>query len=177
MAKVTYASLKLKTNADVETFDFNGNTIELLQYLPIQDKYDLIAMALENSVEEGIYNPIKLDMYFHLYLVYMYTNVTFTDKQREDEMKLYDTLQSNGFIDMVLDRISDSEYNTLTTYLEETLDSLVEYQNTTAFLLKGVIADFTSKFNGIQDMIKDIDEEKFTEVINFAKSLNGGREI
>lgn len=177
MAKVTYASLKLKTNADVETFDFNGNTIELLQYLPIQDKYDLIAMALENSVEEGIYNPIKLDMYFHLYLVYMYTNVTFTDKQREDEMKLYDTLQSNGFIDMVLDRISDSEYNTLTTYLEETLDYLVEYQNTTAFLLKGVIADFTSKFNGIQDMIKDIDEEKFTEVINFAKSLNGGREI
>ena len=177
MAKVTYASLKLKTNADIETFDFNGNTIELLQYLPIQDKYDLIAMALENSVEEGIYNPIKLDMYFHLYLVYMYTNVTFTDKQREDEMKLYDTLQSNGFIDMVLDRISDSEYNTLTTYLEETLDYLVEYQNTTAFLLKGVIADFTSKFNGIQDMIKDIDEEKFTEVINFAKSLNGGREI
>ena len=177
MAKVTYASLKLKTNADVETFDFNGNTVELLQYLPIQDKYDLIAMALENSVEGGIYNPIKLDMYFHLYLVYMYTNVTFTDKQREDEMKLYDTLQSNGFIDMVLDRISDSEYNTLTTYLEETLDYLVEYQNTTAFLLKGVIADFTSKFNGIQDMIKDIDEEKFTEVINFAKSLNGGREI
>lgn len=177
MAKVTYASLKLKTNTDVETFDFNGNTIELLQYLPVQDKYDLIAMALENAFEDGIYNPIKLDMYFHLYLIYMYTNVTFTDKQREDEMKLYDTLQSNGFVDMVLDRISDSEYNTLTTYLEETLDYLVEYQNTTAFLLKGVIADFTSKFNGIQDMVKDIDEEKFTEVINFAKSLNGGREI
>lgn len=177
MAKVTYASLKLKTNTDVETFDFNGNTIELLQYLPIQDKSDLITMVLENSFEEGIYNPMKLDMYFHLYLIYMYTNLTFTDKQREDELKLYDTLQSNGLIDMVLDRISDSEYNTLTTYLEETLENLIEYQGTAVYLLKGLIENFTSKFNGVQDMIKDIDEGKFTEVINFAKSLNGGREI
>ena len=80
MAKITYASLKLKTDNSVDTFDFNGNTIEVLKYLPIKDKYDLITMTLERAEEEGVYNPVMMEAYFHLYLVYMYTNLTFTDK-------------------------------------------------------------------------------------------------
>ena len=104
MAKVSYASLKLKVDNSVETFDFQGNTIEVLKYLPIQEKYDLIMVALEKA-EDEIYNPIMLEAYFHLHLVYMYTNLTFTDKQREDELKLYDTLQSTGFITKMIEKI------------------------------------------------------------------------
>ena len=36
MAKVTYASLKLKTNEAVETIEFQDSKIEVLQYLPIE---------------------------------------------------------------------------------------------------------------------------------------------
>ena len=135
MAKVTYASLKLKTDSSVETFDFNGNTIEVLKYLPIQDKYDLITMTLERAEEEGVYNPVMMEAYFHLYLVYMYTNLTFTDKQREDELKLYDTLQSSGFITQMLEKISEVEYNMLYTYLAETAEYLTEYKNTLKYFL------------------------------------------
>ena len=96
MSKITYTSLKLKPKEEVKTFDFNGVTIEVKQYLPIDEKYDLISVALQKAKEDNIYNELKLDMYFDLYLVYLYTNVTFTDKQKEDEAKLYDALQSNG---------------------------------------------------------------------------------
>ena len=93
MAKVTYASLKLKVDNSSFTFDFNGNQIEVLKYLPIDSKYDLVEVTLQKSKESnGYYNPLKVDMYFHLHLVYMYTNISFTDKQREDEAKLYDTI-------------------------------------------------------------------------------------
>ena len=40
MAKVSYANLKLKTDKTVKAFDFMGQEIEVLQYLPIEDKYD-----------------------------------------------------------------------------------------------------------------------------------------
>ena len=90
MAKVSYANLKLKIDTSVETFDFQGQTIEVLQYLPIEDKYDLVMVALQNAEENGIYNPVKLDMYFHLYIMYMYTNLSFTEKQKFNEQKLYD---------------------------------------------------------------------------------------
>ena len=90
MAKVSYASLKLKTNTEVTTVDFNDTKIEILKYLPVSDKYDLIMATLSKAAEDVLYNPLKVDMYFHLHLVYMYTNISFTDKQREDELKLYD---------------------------------------------------------------------------------------
>ena len=40
MAKTTYASMKLKVNTETKEIDFNGSKIEVLQYLPIDDKYD-----------------------------------------------------------------------------------------------------------------------------------------
>ena len=45
MAKVSYANLKLKIDTNVNTFDFQGQVIEVLKYLPIEDKYDLVMIT------------------------------------------------------------------------------------------------------------------------------------
>lgn len=172
MAKVTYASLKLKIDNSVETFDFNGNTIEVLKYLPIQDKYDLIMTTLERAEEKGVYNPVIMEVYFHLYLVYMYTNLTFTDRQREDELKLYDALQSSGFISQVLEKIPEVEYNTLYTYLEDISDYLIEYKNTLSYFASNLLSDMTDKIDSLQTMINEVDEGKYSQVIDLAKALN-----
>ena len=177
MAKVSYASLKLKTNTDVTTADFNGNKIEIQKYLSASDKYDLISVTLQKALEDTLYNPLKVDMYFHLHLVYMYTNISFTDKQREDEIKLYDALYSNGLIDLVLENIDELEYETLSTYLQDTIDQDLTYKTTVAYLLNSFLGDMPEKINNIQTMMDQIDKEKFTNAINFAKALNGGRDI
>lgn len=177
MAKVTYASLKLKTNTDITTVDFNGTKIEILKYLPISDKYDLIMATLLKSIEDVLYNPLKIDMFFHLHLVYMYTNITFTEKQREDEAKLYDALTSNGLIDLVLENIDEMEYETLSTYLEEIVEQDSEYKTTISYLLNSFLGDIPTKIDSIQKMMDEIDKEKFVNAINFAKELNGGRDI
>ena len=91
MAKVSYASMKLKMIEDIEKITFNGLDIEILKYLPIEEKYNLISITLQKSLEnDNVYNSVLMDMYFHLYLVFLYTNISFTDKQKEDEAKLYD---------------------------------------------------------------------------------------
>ena len=108
--KVSYANMKLKVNTSVKTFDFCGQKIEVLQYLPAQDKYDLLMVTLQKSLENGVYNEFKLNLYFELNLVYMYTNISFTEKQREDEFKLYDTLKSNGFYEQFFKVINEDEY-------------------------------------------------------------------
>ena len=90
MAKITFASLKLKTRDDVEKINLYDKEIEVKQYLPAEDKYDLIMITLQESKEEGVYNHFKMDMFFHLNIIFMYTNLQFTDKQKEDLIKLYD---------------------------------------------------------------------------------------
>ena len=51
MTKVTYSSLKLKINEEIKEIDFNGNKIEVKQYLPIRDKIDLVDITLQKSKE------------------------------------------------------------------------------------------------------------------------------
>ena len=177
MAKVSYASLKLKTKTDVKTFDYEGSTIEVLQYLPFEDKYSLIMITLQNALEEGIYNPLRLDMYFHLFLVYSYTNITFTDKQRENEFKLYDALKSNGLLDSVLSNIPESEYTTLFDLLNEMVEVKTKYNRSIVSLVQSLIHDLPSQAQAAMDIVNNFDKDKFQEVVNFAKAANGGREI
>lgn len=177
MTKVTYASLKLKTNTDVETFDFNGNKIEVLKYLPIEDKYSLVNISLQEAREGNIYNSIKLDMHFHLNLVYMYTNLSFTDKQREDESKLYDTLLSNGVIDKVIELIPEEEYSSLLSYIDTTMNDNLKYNNSVAGTIRELIDNLPAQAEQMNEIIENFDKDKFQNVIDFAKAANGGRDI
>lgn len=178
MSKITYASMKLKTNTETTKINFNDNIdIEVLKYLPIEDKYNLVMVALEKSLLENIYNPIKLDMYFHLFLVYMYTNITFTDKQREDESKLYDTLQSNGLIDMIIEAIPEEEYDLLYTLLLDTKDAMEINRKSLSGIINSLISSLPKNAEAMQDILDNFDPEKFQNVLDFAKAANGGREI
>ena len=177
MIKTSYANLKLKLNTEVKSVDYNGNAIEVLQYLPIDDKYSLINITLQKAKEGSIYNPLKKDMYFHLNLVYMYSSLTFTDKQREDESKLYDTLVSNGLMDLIIEAIPESEYTILYSYLDEQETDILTYKNTFSGAVSEIIENLPLRAEEMQTIVNTFDPEKFQNVLDFAKAANGGREI
>ena len=177
MANITYASLKLKNNLEKEKIDFNGHEIEILQYLPIEDKYSLVNVTLQKAKEGSIYNPVKIDWFFHLNLVYMYSNITFTDKQREDEAKLYDILTSNGLMDMIISKIPDNEYQTLFGYIWSLMDDTLNYKNSLSGTISELVQSLPERADQMQKIVDNFDKEKFQEVINFAKAANGGRDI
>ena len=177
MAKISYANMKLKVNNDIETFNFKGNDIEVLQYLPIDDKYSLINITLQKSLEDGIYNPLKLDVFFHLHLVYMYTNISFTEKQKEDEFRLFDVLKSNGFIDAIVAKIPQEEYEYLLHLTEELIEIINKYKNTAVGLINKMIDDLPANAQAAMDIVEQFDPDKFQAVRDFAKAANGGREI
>ena len=169
MAKISYASLKLKVDKSVATFDFNENKIEVLKYLPIEDKRDLVEITLQKAEENGIYNPVLLDMYFHLHLVYMYTNLSFTEKQKENEAKIYDTLACNRFFDKFFEVLMD--------YIEDTMEDIMTYKNTAGAVLQSVIQDLPNNAQAAADIVKSFDPKQYQAVIDFATAANGGRNI
>ena len=175
---VSYANMKLKVDTSTKTVELgNGVSIEVLKYLPIGEKYNLIEITLQKAYENGIYNPVKLDMYFALNLVYLYSNISFTDKQREDEEKLFDTLASNGIIDKIIDAIDDDEYNNIYTMLVETEDKYLSYRKSIAGIfneLSEVVANNSEKLNEIAN---NFDTKKLQNVVDFAQAANGGRPI
>ena len=178
MAKVSYASMKLKMIEDIEKITFNGIDIEILKYLPIEEKYNLISITLQKSLEnDNVYNSVLMDMYFHLYLVFLYTNISFTDKQKEDEAKLYDILKSNGLLDEIINKIPENEYNMLYSYLEEEASKKMESKRSVASLITSLINDLPSQAQAAMDIVENFDKDKFKNVLEFAEYANGGRPI
>lgn len=171
MAKVSFASLKLKVKDEVKKININDKEIEVKQYLPATDKYDLIMISLQQSKENGIYNDFKLDMFLHLNLVFMYTNLSFTDKQREDLPGLFDILETNGIIDLVVKNIPEEELSNIYAAVSEIKDSLVAYENSFAGVANNFITNLPENAQAAADIVDNFDPEKYNEVVNFAKAV------
>ena len=98
MAKVTFSSLGLKLNQEIKTITIKGKTIEVKQYLPIQNKLEMIANIINNSQDDNNFkNLAKVEMFTDLEIINQYTNLTFTDKQKEEPWKIYDILINSQF--------------------------------------------------------------------------------
>jgi len=175
--KVSYANMKLKLNTDVNTFDFHGQKIEVLKYLPAQDKYDLLMITLQESLENGAYNEFKLNLYFELNLVYMYTNISFTEKQREDELKLYDNLKSNGFFDLFYQALNEYEYNELLTQLNTLKRDTTAHRESVAGIISDLINNLPKNAEAAAKIVDSFDPKQYKAVIDFARAANGNRDI
>jgi hypothetical protein len=116
-------------------------------------------------------------MYFALNLVYLYSNISFTDKQREDENKLYDTLQSNGILDKIIDAIDDDEYNNLYTLLVETEEKKASYNKSIIGLINEISNVVAKNSDKLEEISNNFSPEKFQNVVEFARAANGNRPI
>lgn len=175
--KVSYANMKLKTNTTVNTFEFCGQKIEVLKYLPASDKYDLLMITLQKSLEGNIYNEFKLNLFFELNLVYMYTNISFTEKQREDEFKLYDTLRSNGFFELFYEALDDKEYEELFDQIAELKATMEKSKSSVAGVIANIIEDLPANAEAAAKIVENFDPSQFQAVVDFARYANGGRDI
>lgn len=175
MANLNYADLKLKKDISISMFDWNGKTVEVKKYLPVDSVYDIIMITLQKSYEDGIYNPIKLDVYFHLNLIYLYTNLVFTEEEREDEFKLYDELYSSGFIKKFLEFIDSNEYSEMQDNISEIINYNMEYRNSAASVMRKFIDDLPENAATAAKIVENFDPEKYQAVIDFTKAANNGK--
>jgi hypothetical protein len=171
MAKVSFTTLKLKVNDNTTVIKVGDKEIEVAQYLSAEDKYDLIMITLQQCKENGIYNSFKKEIFFNLNLVYMYTNLSFTDKQKEDYLKLYDILESNGIFNEVIGAMAENEYENLITWMEEVQMDLMNYDNSFAGVANNLLNAFPQSAQATADIVNNFDPEKFENVMNFAKGI------
>ena len=170
-----YSDLKLSINNEIVTIVVNEVEIEVRKYLPIEDKIDLIEVALQKAEENGIYNEMKLAMYFDLYIIYMYTNLEFTDEEKTNEYKLYNELESNGVIAAVLGALE--EYEILFHYLNIMKEAKMRYKTSAAAMIQTFIQDMPKNAEAMSEIVDNFDKEKYKEVVDFAQYANGGRPL
>lgn len=159
MAKVSFTKLGLKTNNEVVNIEINEQIIEVKQYLPTDKKLDIITNVLELSHDSNNFsNPVKVGVYTALEVIDKYTNISFTDKQKEDVLKLYDLLNGNGVIAAVVNAIPETEYNELLAGIHDTIESVYKFQNSVLGILDTISQDYSNlklDAEGIQKALGD----------------------
>jgi hypothetical protein len=114
MSKISFSKFNLKKIDEIKIIKVNDIDIEVKQYLPINEKLDLIGRVISGAHDQNNFsNPIKLDVLSTLEIIMAYTNITFTDKQKEDVAKLYDLLTENGVAAQVMAAIPCAELEKL----------------------------------------------------------------
>ena len=168
---MNFKDIKLHTSNEYNTFIFNNQEIKVLKYLPIEEKFDLIMIALQKSVTNGIYNPIRLDTFFQLNIVYLYTDIQFDIEDRADEGELYDNLVCSGLMGAVMENMEHSEMLELNHYLTECKEAEKGYRNSAAAIISKLVDDLPKNAEAAKDIVENFDKEKYSEVIKFAEAF------
>ena len=159
MAKVSFTKLGLKKQEEVEILEWNEQKIEIKQYLPIQDKLDLVSTIVNDSIDvNNYYNPAKIYIFTILEMIMFYTNINLTEKQREDVAKTYDLFVSSGLSKEIFDRINPYEYAQIKAWVNETVESLYSYKHSALGILEAVKEDYENAEFNAEDIQKQLTE-------------------
>ena len=145
MAKVSFTKLGLKKNEEVGILHINEQDIEVKQYLPINEKLELISSVINSAADENNFsNPVKENVFLTLEILYHYTNINFTDKQKEDPVKLYDLVVSSGLVNKVTDLIPEEELDEVINGVAQSVKAIYTYRNSVLGILESISQDYSA---------------------------------
>ena len=145
MAKLAFTKLGLSKNQEVKIIEFIGQDIEVKQYLPVNDKFEVIGNIINRSADDNNFaNPLKVEIFTALEIIGSYTNISFTEKQKEDPSKLFDLVVSSGLYEAIIHNIPHAEVEALQCYINSTIAAVYEYHNSIVGLLENITADYSN---------------------------------
>ena len=174
---MNFSELELKINDKVRTLKFKNKDIKVKQYLPIQDKLNLVQIALQQSLDEGIYNDGLLTAYFHTYVVMFYTDLEFTEKEKQDVLTLFNLMDSENLIGSVIELIPQSEFGDLLEMLNNQQKNNMIFKQSAAYIIGQFIDALPSQMEKVGEIVNNFDPSKYQAVVDFATAANGGRNI
>lgn len=157
MSKVSFTKLGITKYVTTNTLEWQGQTIEVKAYLPIQEKMNLIAAVLNQCQDDNNFiNAAALYMFRDLELVFRYTNIRFTEKQLSKPAELYDLLDSSGLLRAIIHAIPDREYSLIDSWLKDTAKNIYEYRNSAYGIMDALAKDYSNLQLDVETLQKSI---------------------
>lgn len=146
MAKLPFSKLNLsKDVVKTDEIEWNEQTIVVKSYLPVEEKFEVISNVINRSADDNNFaNPLKVEIFTTLEIISAYTNISFTEKQKEDPSKLFDLVVSSGLYKEIICAIPHTEIESLQCYINSTIDAVYKYRNSIMGLLENITTDYSN---------------------------------
>lgn len=142
------------------------NAIEIKKYLSIVEKNSIATRVIDSCITENENGLSKIDYFYKFFTSQIALLVNYTDLEFEEGSTIiqYDFLTEQGFVDLIMGKIPDSEINFIMELVDSELDQIVKLNNS----IEGILS---SKLEKLISVIPD--EKGMKSVIKEAqKSLN-----
>lgn len=160
-----FKDLDVKMNKTYKTINFKGQDIKIAEYLPVDEKIALIDIALQKSMYNGMVHPLQLKKYYELGLVYMYSDIIFSEEDRADEAKIYDEVYASGLLNEIIKNIPAKEIQILAEMLKETKIAIEKHKVSAVGIIETIIQTLTEEIPNIMDQINQLSPEKASKLL------------
>lgn len=171
MAKVPFSKLQASVNgcdACVSYMNRSGEEIkyEVKHYLPFKEKLELVSNIINKSIDDnGFYNPMRVKMNMVLEVTYAYTNLSFTEKMKDDPFKLYDILVSTGIFADIVNVIREKDWTEIQDSVWATIKNIYEYRNSVMGILENISSDYSGLSLEAAEIQKQLSEGNGVEFL------------
>lgn len=167
MAKTTFSKLKLTTEFKSVELTWNDQVIEVKQYISMQDKLIFVSNVLNAAADDNrFYNKGKIDMFFVLELIYTYTNISFTDKQKEDPVKIYDAFKVSELYREIVNSIPNEEIDYLYDLVTDAAKQVHAYENSAYGILDSLNNDYDNLNFDIKKLTDNISNKENVQFLD-----------
>lgn len=175
MAKVPFSKIKCKINTDEIPVQVGEETIAVKQYLPVQEKLALIGRVIEQAhdQDQNFANPLKVAVFKYLEVIYAYTDISFTAKQKEDPAKLYDQLRSSSVLSLIWSNIPEGERDDIAYGIKETIEAYYKYRNSVFGILDTINQDYKDLSLDTSEIQKNISDPENLKLLKNVLSKMG----
>ena len=167
MAKISFNKLGLKINQATKTVQYKEEfAIEIKQYLPVNDKLKMMGEILEYTMDQNNFaNPVKQKVFTTIAIIEYYTNITFTDKQKEDPTKLYDAINSSDLFEVISSNIPEVELKECQNGIDGIILAYQQYTNYILGVLENIKQNYNSKALDISELLGQINDPQAFETL------------
>lgn len=150
-----------------KTININNIDVEVKQYLPMEQKQNVVKKVLELALDSpySFVDPLQVDIIITLEMLAAYTNIDFEKiSEEKDIFEIYDIVEEEGISDAVFRSIPSYEYKFIKDTVEESLDAFYKYKNSFLGILENVNQDYSNLNLDIEDLQNKLSEssEDFT---------------
>ena len=173
MAKIALTKLNSKPISEVKIILWNDCEIEVKQYLPIEEKLDLISNIINESLDNNPYpNLARMKIFLKVELILSYTNINTTEKQKENIFKLYDMF-AGELGNMILSEIPEEEKSFIYLITEMTIDNIYKYKNSAMGIMETIASDYSDLNFDATEIQKKIGDPSNLELLKDVLSKLG----
>ena len=175
MAKLSFTKLNKIKSLPVKEISIDDQKVLVEQYLPLEDKVNLITSVIEQSGngEEGFFNIVKLEAYYIIEMIRAYTNISFTEKQLEDTTKLYDAICLNDVWTAVADAIPGAEREYIWNNILALAREITTYNNSVLGVLKAISNDRDSLNFDVEEIMKNLNDPEALKLLKGMVDMTG----